>query len=336
MFGFSKRRKFTGVIALLLFACLLTISLPAYAESPSVASPDESGPHNVGWYTTDYYEWPYGGYHAIVYYPARWNGWLAAKDTSGGPYPGVVVGNGFMGSDWNITWIPRHMASHGYVTIVFTPPCIVSPLTSQWADGFSGGIDELKYQNRKWFSPVRNLIDTSRFGVIGFSMGGAGAVEAAANDPEVDVAVGLAPANMDIPLADAFFDHVRDAAADISVPTMFQVGSNDGFVQPMWVQDLYDKLPDSTATEYVEIAGANHVGYIDTWVVDIAGELVEIVDGDNTIGADEQHRIAGRYFTSWFNYHLKDQGGYCAYLIGDEAQADLDRGVLTVLEYNLP
>lgn len=329
-----KRDRCIGlVLTLILVASVLSITIPAYAVGSSVPAPDQDGQYDVGWYTVDYWG-SYGRYTAIIYYPARWNGWRAAKDSSDGPYPGIVVGNGFMGSDWNITWIPKRLASHGYVAMVFTPPIIVSPDTGQWACGFSEGIDELRSQNSRWFSPVRRMVNTSKFGIIGFSMGGAGVTQAAAYDPEVDVAVGLAPANMDIPLADAFFDPVRDAAANLHVPTMFQVGSNDGIVQPQWVQDLYDYIPATTTSEYVEIAGGNHVGYVDTWVYDIAGSLVELIDGENTIGAEEQHRVASKYFTAWFNYHLKGQSGYYDYIFGAEPQNDLNAGVLSGFESN--
>ena len=34
----------------------------------------------------------------MIRYPAKYNGFLAPKEISGAPYPGIVVANGFAGS----------------------------------------------------------------------------------------------------------------------------------------------------------------------------------------------------------------------------------------------
>ncbi len=94
----------------------------AASAEPVLAPPDESGPYHAGWYNTEFEVEPYGVYRASIYYPARSDARFAAADASGAPYPGIVAANGYYGADWNITWLPRQLASHGYVALCFTPP----------------------------------------------------------------------------------------------------------------------------------------------------------------------------------------------------------------------
>ena len=51
---------------------------------------------------------------------------------------------------------------------------------------------------------------------------------------------------------------------------------------------------------------------------------------------EEQRNISCKYFTSWFQYHLNDNYEYYTYIFGEEAQNDLNTGVLSELKYNIP
>ena len=185
-------------------------AVEAAAPGSSLALPDEAGPYRVGWYNTEFEVEPYGVYRASIYYPARSDARFAAADASGAPYPGIVASNGYYGADWNITWLPQQLASHGYVALCFTPPAggtlgiwsysdfVQSWDTTQWAEGFKKGIDHLKEQNSLSGSLVYGLLDADTFGAIGLSMGGGGALEAAGSSAEIDAVVGLAPAYSDV------------------------------------------------------------------------------------------------------------------------------------------
>ena len=322
---------------MMVLACVIALVaavLPTQAaQAAQASSPDQAGTYHVGWYLVSYCQSPYGNYNAIVYYPAKWDGLLAPKLTSGGTYPGIVVGNGYFGADWNIEWIPKQLASYGYIALVFTPPNIALMDTTQWAKGFNGEISKLKSESKSLCSPIRNLLDTNTFALIGFSMGGAGAIECASNNSEVDAVVALAPGNLyDPPSLSPLFDKVRNAAKNIKVPVMFQTGSNDSFVKSEWVDDLYNRVPNTTSKDFIEITGANHIGYLDLWVCPIA----QVMDGNNSIGYSTQHLIASRYFTSWFQYYLNGKSEYSPYLFGAKAQSDLSSGVLSVWKYNKP
>jgi dienelactone hydrolase len=316
------------LLSLSIIVIILLLALPVNADNiETESSPDEPGPYHIGHYKVSYVVPPYGRYWATIRYPATRTGFLAPKDNTEAPYPGVVVSNGLGGSEWNIKWIPKHLTTYGYVTLCFTPPRKISGDTTQWAYGISGGIEKLKSQNSLWFSPIFNMVDIETFGAIGLSMGGAGCIEATGSPgSEIDAAVALAPADSD--------DSI-EAAQNISVPTQLQVGNNDGMVPHEKVLPYYTEFIQNTSVkEYLSIFGGNHIGFIDVFVAKIA-ELLGL-DDPKEIEFEEQHRVSRKYFTAWFEYHLKDLEDYHTYIFGEEAQNDLDAGILTDLRYNLP
>ena len=112
------------------------------------------------------------------------------------------------------------------------------------------------------------------------------------------------------------------------------MGNNDGMVPPDHVEPFYtDIIPESSVKEYLSIAGGNHIGFIDDFVARIA----EWLGLDNPRGIDfsEQHRVSRKYFTAWFQYHLKGLNEYFTYIFGEEAQNDFDAGILYDLKYNV-
>ncbi len=305
-------------VVMILFCTMLPANIVVASTGPV---PEERGPYFVGYYWVSFQVPEYGKYNARIYYPAKRNGFLAWKDNSGGPYPGIVAGNGLHGAEWNLTWLPKHLASHGYVVLCFTPPNPGVKINTKWADGFVGGITKLKSQNNCWLSPIRGVLDTETLGAIGFSMGGCGCLEAAA-DPNsvIDAVVSMACGPEGVPFAE-----------NIQVPIQFQVGSLDGHTD--LVSESYDNVTQ-VPKEYVEIRGGNHAGFLDQFFANIAVLLG--IEPPADITHAEQRRISSRYFTSWFNYFLKDESGYYTYIFGEEAQSDLDAGILSALEYNIP
>lgn len=308
-------------------AALVALLVPA--GRALALAPDQPGPFKVGHYSTAYFNL-YGLYWATIYYPARWNGWLAPKDTAESPYPGVVFAPGFASTKGDYDWVPNHLVTHGYVVLSFTPPNPVLIDVTQWAAGIRSGIDKLVAENRGYFSPIRHLVDESRFGAMGVSMGGAGALEAAGKDGRIAAVVPLAPGNSE--LGSFIFEEAREWAARITAPTQIQIGSHDCIVGPQGALEYYGLLSLPTR-EYVEIAGANHVNYLDAGSFgEVAGE---IVDCDAAIPVEEQHRVARKYFTAWYELFLKGTAAYYPFVFGNEARADLSAGVLSSLAFDV-
>ena len=316
------RELFLGYGIMLLVMCLCVSSVGALSLSP-----DQSGPYHIGSYKVWYLVFPYGVYKATIRYPASSDGRRIPVDTSGAPYPGIVVSNGYAASEWQITWIPEHLASYGYVTLCFTPPRRLSWDTTQWASGFLGGFLVLQKQNSRRFSPIYNVLDMETWGAIGLSMGGGGCVEATGTAGSViDASVALAPAG---------FPSVLSAAQNITVPIQLQVGTVDKLVPPDRVLQIYtDYIMNSTMKEYLAITGGNHLGFIDEQYAS-RGQRWGI-DNPPGISIEQQHNISRKYFTAWFQYHLRHLDEYYTYIFGEEAQQDLANGVLADLRYNIP
>jgi dienelactone hydrolase len=334
---FSRIAKYSLICFVLLSILLATVLPGAMAAAETgVAQPENPGPYHIGYYTALFYVEPYGIYTATIRYPAKYDGWLAPKDTSGSTYPGIAISDGSFGSRWMIDWIPQQLTSYGYVTICFTPPNTLSMDTQQWAQGFNKAIATLKSENTRCLSPMRWLLNTDKFGVVGYSMGGAGVIEAASANPDIDVVVALAPGADEGSLA-SYFEGTKLACALVSVPIQMQVGSNDGNVLPAWVDGYYNLIPATTAKEQLEITGGNHLGFFDADIADLFQiEILLGLDNPSTISVERQHEISRGYYTAWFQYYLKGITEYEAYILGSEAQNDLNTGVLTALEYNVP
>ena len=125
------------------------------------------------------------------------------------------------------------------------------------------------------------------------------------------------------------------AARNITVPIQLQVGTNDGWVPPASVLQMYtDFLSNSTVKEYLMITGGNHIGFIDEFYARFGQRFG--IDSPPGISVEQQHTISSRYFTAWFQYHLRHLSEYYTYIFGVEAQHDLDEGILTDLRYNIP
>jgi predicted dienelactone hydrolase len=313
---------------IILFVFVAIILLPTFSfhasEIDEVFDPYEPGLYHIGYYKVTYNDPVYGRYTATIRYPAKYDGFFAPKNNSDAPYPGIVVANGFAGSEWQIKWIPTHLVTYGYVTMCFTPPQKTLGDTTQWAYGFVKGIEKLKSHNSLWFSPISGILDTETFGAIGLSMGGGGCIEATGlADSEIDAAVALAP---------VISDSSKNAAQNITVPIQIQVGNNDGIVPPESVLPYYSDLISETLNkEYFSITGGNHIGFIDDFVARFAEYLG--LDDPKEIEFEEQRRISSKYFTAWFEYYLRGLDEYFTYIFGKDAQSDLDAGLLSDLRY---
>ena len=182
---------------------------------------------------------------------------------------------------------------------------------------------------------MRGTLDTGNFGVMGHSMGGAGAIEAASVNPEIDAVVALAPGADNGSLA-SYFEGTKQACSLVSAPIQLQVGSNDGDVLPAWVDEYYNLIPATTVKEQLVMNGANHIGFYDENIVPLFQWMIYFgLDNPSAISIEEQHRVSRKYYTAWFQYHLKGITGYDTYIFGDEAQADLSNRVLSDLEFHI-
>ncbi len=249
----------TKLIAFLLVVLLIQIEVPPIYACISEWPPLEN-PY-VATLNGSFDVQGRGTYKVVVYYP---------EYGSGKPYPAVVFAHGFGScSSWH-KWIGRLLARNGYVMLSFTVPNRVSTEVQQWVDGFEGGITYLQELNKD--SPqLSGMIDMSRLGVMGHSMGGMAAIVAASRNPKIKAAVILAaPYMKDKQFDDEYaeklrleidWDGVLTASRSINVPIQFQVGTRDAFASDN--AGKYYEAVNSSLKEFVTIEGGNHVQYLD-------------------------------------------------------------------------
>ncbi|WP_197522903.1 dienelactone hydrolase family protein, partial [Actinokineospora pegani] len=136
----------------------------------------------------------------------------------------------------SISWLGRRLASQGFV--VFT----IDTLTTQDQPDSRGrqllaALDHLTAR-----SPVSSRVDRTRLGVIGHSMGGGGALEAARSRPGLQAAIPLTGWNL------------TKNWSSLRVPTLV-VGAESDSVASVARHSIpfYNSLPSSLDRAYLEL-----------------------------------------------------------------------------------
>ncbi|HEX2143407.1 MAG TPA: lectin [Glycomyces sp.] len=177
-----------------------------------------------------------GGGHGFkggkIYYPT---------DTSQGTFGAIAVVPGYTAT-WAAegAWMGHWLASFGFVVIG-----IDTNSTTDW-DNARGTqlLAALDYLTEE--SSVRDRVDASRLGVMGHSMGGGGAINAAMNRPSLQAAVPFAPASF------------SQDMSNVHVPTMIMGARDDGTVTHSSLTTLYNSKPSGTEAAYVSLSKGGH------------------------------------------------------------------------------
>ena len=148
---------------------------------PTLAGLAAAGPYGVSQVTVANSATPGFG-SATIYSPTS---------TAEGTFGGVAIVPGFTGTQASIAWLGPRLASHGFVVITFNSN---SPFDqpSQRGDQLLAALTYLTTT-----SSVRTQVDANRLAVMGHSMGGGGALEAAKDNPSLRATIGLTPWNTD-------------------------------------------------------------------------------------------------------------------------------------------
>lgn len=163
-------------------------------------------------------------FSARLYYPALSAGANAPFDPTGGPYPAISFGHGFLQPVTRYESTLAHLATHGYVVIASESEGGLFPSHANFAADLRHCLTWLEQQHALPASFLFGSIDVGRFGLSGHSMGGGASILAAADDPRVDALANLAAAETN-PSASAAMSRVR-------CPVALITGSADGIVAP--------------------------------------------------------------------------------------------------------
>ncbi len=141
----------------------------------------DRGPFTVA--QTSVSDWSTPGFgSATITYPTT---------TSAGTFGVVAVSPGYTASESTIAWLGPRIASHGFVVITFNTNSRYDQPASR-GDQLLAALDYVVNS-----SSVRSRVDRNRQAVMGHSMGGGGALEAAKDRPSLRAAIPLSGWNTD-------------------------------------------------------------------------------------------------------------------------------------------
>ncbi|MBI5310361.1 MAG: alpha/beta hydrolase [Actinobacteria bacterium] len=231
-----------AIVAITLSVLTAAIILIWSASPANAANPYERGPAptlssiqaTTGPFATATTTVPsgngFGG--GTIYYPT---------DTSQGTFAAIAMSPGFFNTQSAISWYGKRIASQGFVFLTINTNTILDFPDSR-ATQLLAALDYLTQS-----SPVSSLIDSSRLGVMGYSMGGGGTLKASKTRPSLEAAVGVAPW------------HSTKNWSTNTVPSMM-LGMQNDTVAPASSHAIpfYNSLPASIHKVYAEVRGASH------------------------------------------------------------------------------
>jgi dienelactone hydrolase len=250
--------------------------------------------------------------NSIVYYPSFIEGNNAQIDTLNSPYPIIAFGHGFFMQNSYYISLFKHLASYGYVVIA---PQFPDVNHLQLGFDLIYCANYLKSQNQNINSRFYNLIDTTKVGLSGHSMGGGASLLAAANDSSIIVVAPLAAAETN-PSAISVMHQIEGIVYLISA-------QNDG-VTPVATNQLPMFNNALTIKGLPIIKGGNHTKFMDN-------RLFDWSDPNGYLTPVQQLSVTRKYLTSIFNLFLKEDSAYFKYAFGSEAQNDTS----IIFQYNL-
>jgi predicted dienelactone hydrolase len=159
-----------------------------------------------------------------------------------GPFAAVAMSPGFLGNQSNLAWLGEELAAQGFVAFSIDTNTIFDQ------PGSRGGqlLAALDHLTEK--STISGKVDADRLGVIGHSMGGGGALEAAKSRPSLKAAIPLAPWNLD------------KTWPEVTTPTLV-IGAENDYIAPVatHAEPFHAGLPGALDKAYLELNGAGHM-----------------------------------------------------------------------------
>lgn len=211
-----------------------------------------------------------------------------AVSPAAGPFPVILALEGLNTNVAMYRWWHQLFADAGY--LVFAFDFSGQGHSDDEGAGDPGNNVEEAQDALTWLfgeSPVRAVLDASRVGVVGHSMGAITTLALQAVEPRLHAAVAAAP--------------ISESSAPFEanpVPVMIQTGDHDGpvapmpFINPAVVRPVYDKLTQDRA--FIVAEASSHAQHTNFPLLPTASWGFE---------------IAGRYSLAWMDYHLRGDAG---------------------------
>jgi dienelactone hydrolase len=220
---------------------LMALSVAANAQTnpyargpnPTTASLEAStGPFTYRSFTVTR---PSGYGAGTVYYPTN----------AGGTVGAIAIVPGYTARQSSINWWGPRLASHGFVVITIDTNSTLDQPASRSRQQMAA-LQQVATLNSTSSSPIYGKVDTSRMGVMGWSMGGGGSLISARDNPSLKAAAPQAPWNSSTNFS------------SMTVPTLIFACENDSIAptsshaSPMYNSMRYNPR------QYLEINGGSH------------------------------------------------------------------------------
>lgn len=209
-------------------------------DAPTDTTGTTAGPFHVEQYTSGFADKP-GFLAATVYYP----------NDADPPFAYVVFCPGFVSYQTSIQdWGP-FLASHGIVTMTIdTNSSSDSVVTRQTA--LTDALQSLQEENERSESPLQGKLMMSRYGLMGWSMGGGASLLNATKDASYKSVITVAEH-----LATAPGTHQPLEA--LTVPALMFAGTADTSILGLNMsQPAYERIPETTPKLLYEVQSADH------------------------------------------------------------------------------
>jgi dienelactone hydrolase len=193
-----------------------------------------SGPYSVNTVNVSSSVSGFGG--GTIHYPTNTTGTMGA----------ISIVPGFFAAESSIEWWGPRLASHGFVVITIATNSIFDQPGSRETQ-LGRALDYVISQSNSSNSAISGMVDSSRVGVMGWSMGGGGALRSAVGN-RLSAAIPLAPWNT----GGNDFD-------EIDTPTMIIACENDSTAAvDTHASPFYNSIPGTTDKAFLEINGGGH------------------------------------------------------------------------------
>jgi dienelactone hydrolase len=222
-------------------------------------------------------------------------------DRGDGPFPATTLTAGFTNTKEQIFWLADHLTSHGYIVMTMTPTNILGE-PSTWKKAHLAGVEKLRSESRRFFSPIFRDVQSDKISVMGYSMGGGGVLLAAGElGDSLHTAVAMAP----------FAALAQINYANIKARTLILAGANDIVASANSAESYFQSLPSQLVRTIAVYTDADHLQW---------------VGGTNPNADSNDTPVKTRFkvmTTAWLNLHMKDDSSAETYFSGAEHQKHL-------------
>jgi dienelactone hydrolase len=246
--------------------------------NPTVSSLEAStGPYSVANQSVPRSASGFGG--GTIHYPTNTSGKMGA----------ISIAPGFLAGESSIEWWGPRLASHGFVVITIATNSVFDQPSSRETQ-LARALDYVINQSNAGNSAISGMVDSTRVGAMGWSMGGGGALRLASGE-RLSAAIPLAPWNQG-----------RNSFNQLNTPTLIIACENDNVAQVNnHASPFYNAIPNSTDKALLEINDGAH----------------SCANGGGTNGG-----LLGKYGVSWMKRFIDKDLRYDQFLCGPDHAAN--------------